>query len=485
MNHDLIIVGAGPAGMAAATTAAEAGARVLLLDDQPTPGGQIYRAIEANSAANSEAGARAQALGADYAAGRDLSVAFRGQNIDYVADATVWQVTDGREVGYSAAGKAKLVRAPWVLLATGALERPFPIPGWTLPGVMMAGAAQTMLKSSGLAAEGAVFAGSGPLLYLVVHQYLQAGVKVAALLDTTARDNRARALPHLAGALARWDLMAKGRRWIAAIKRRGTKVIGGVSALRVIGDDAATGVAYRVAAGGWREIAAEHVFLHQGVAPNVNLAMAAGVEHDWDEAALCWRPALDDWGRANIDGLVIAGDGAGIGGALAAEAAGRIAALGCLADLGKIDAPERDRRVKEPRARLARERRVRPFLDAWFRPADHFRVPVDDSTVVCRCEELTAKDICDVIDIGLAGPNQLKSYCRAGMGPCQGRFCGLTVQELIARETKRAPADVGYYRLRPPIKPLALDELAELEALPEANEDAYSLASATKPEDGG
>jgi len=457
-SPDLIVVGAGPAGMAAATTAAEAGASVLLLDDQAKPGGQIYRAVEAADAA-SEA-----VLGPEYTAGRPLAAALRSSTVTYVPDAAVWQVSDGREVGYSAAGRAHLVRARQVILATGAQERPFPIPGWQLPGVMMAGAAQTLLKSSGLAAEGAVFAGSGPLLYLVVHQYLQAGVQVAALLDTTSSANRLPALAHLPGALRRWDMLSKGRRWMAAIKASGTRVVSGVSALKVLGDERASGVGYRVGTGPWREIQSEHVFVHQGVVPNVNLSFAAGIKHRWDERQLCWHPLTDAWGRTDLDGIAIAGDGAGIGGALAAEAAGRIAALGALRELGSIDAAACDAQARPHRVALEREGRLRPFLDTWFRPADHFRVPVDDTTLVCRCEELTVKDLTDVMEIGLAGPNQLKSYCRAGMGPCQGRFCGLTVQELMAREQGRTPEAVGYYRLRPPIKPVPFSELAMLDA---------------------
>ena len=242
-----------------------------------------------------------------------------------------------------------------------------------------------------------------------------------------------------------------------------------VTELCIQGESAVNGISYRTQKGLSREIETENIFLHQGVIPNVNLAMAAGIDHFWHNVQLCWHPKIDAWGRTNVDGLVMAGDGIGIGGAQAAEATGHIAALGCLSELGKIDAAECGKQVKPVRTALVREKNIRPFLDSWFRPALHFRVPSDE-TIVCRCEELTAKNIRDVIDIGIAGPNQLKSYCRAGMGLCQGRYCGLTVQEIIGQETGREPKDVGYYRLRPPIKPIPLDELADMEADPPANE---------------
>ena len=456
MSYDIIVIGAGPAGISAAVTAAEGGASVLLLDDQLGAGGQIYRNIE-------NAGDTQTAfLGEDYMAGQPLARHLRESKVDYQAQAVVWQVTDEGEVGYSVDGRAHLVKTPWVVLATGAQERPFPIEGWTLPGVMTAGAAQTLLKSSGLAAEGAVFAGSGPLLTLIVHQYLSAGVKVAALVDTTAKTNRMRALPHVPGALARADLLAKGRKWMRKIRKSGTRIIKDATELRVLGKDKAEGLGYRTGGGDWQEIFSPYVFLHQGVVPNINLSMSTGMDHDWNDAQLCWRPCRDEWGHSSVDGIVVAGDGAGIDGALAARASGEMAALEILFRLGRIAEAERGQRAKAPRQVLHKERQIRPFLDAWFRPADQFRVPTGDNVVVCRCEELTLKDVSGPIDIGIAGPNQLKSYCRAGMGPCQGRFCGLTVQEIIARETKRTASEVGYYRLRPPIKPLRLEELANL-----------------------
>ena len=159
--------------------------------------------------------------------------------------------------------------------------------------------------------------------------------------------------------------------------------------------------------------------------------------------------------------MTIAGDGAGIVGAVAAEHRGRISALHAAFSLERISAGERDRRAKPHRAALARAERGRAFLDHLYRPAKAFRLPAEEA-VVCRCEEVSPQDVRDAIALGCTGPNQLKSFTRCGMGPCQGRFCGLTVTEMIADARGVSPAEVGYYRLRPPVKPITLGELAAM-----------------------
>ena len=162
-QYDIIIIGAGPAGIAAAKMAAEHKAKVLILDEQAAPGGQIYRASEANADRNPDE------LGDAYHDGLPLVRAFRDSKVDYVSNATVWQLSEDRQVGYSKDGRASLLSANQIIVASGAQERPMPIPGWTLPGVMTAGAAQILLKESELAIENAVFCGTGPLLYLIVY----------------------------------------------------------------------------------------------------------------------------------------------------------------------------------------------------------------------------------------------------------------------------------------------------------------------------
>jgi bacterioferritin-associated ferredoxin len=252
--------------------------------------------------------------------------------------------------------------------------------------------------------------------------------------------------------------LIKGLRRLLAVRRR-VRVVSGVVALRAEGSDRVEAVAYRTARGSEQRLAVDNLFLHQGVVPNVNLAMAAGIEHRWDAGQLCWTPVLDAEGGSAIPGIAIAGDGAGIGGADAAHARGALAGLAAVRAL-RPNAPALAE-AAAVRMRLKRALRGRAFLDAYYQPAAQFRRPSGD-TVVCRCEEVTAGQIADTVALGCTGPNQMKAFLRSGMGPCQGRLCGLTVTELIAQARGVEPQEVGYYRLRPPVKPITLAELAAL-----------------------
>jgi NADPH-dependent 2,4-dienoyl-CoA reductase/sulfur reductase-like enzyme len=451
-SYDVVVIGAGPAGLAATATAAEAGLSTLLLDENIGPGGQVFRAITSTPVA-----ARDQ-LGADYWAGAELVKSVRASGAEVIQRATVWSLDRNLEIGVSVGGASSLVKARRVILATGALERPFPIPGWTLPGVMTAGAAQTMLKSSGLVPDGrTVIAGQGPLLWLLAAQILRLGGRIDRILDTTARRNYLAALPH-AFVFLTSPYFAKGLAMMREVKAK-VPVASGVTELAAAGDGQLAGVSY--VAGGKREVMpADLLLLHQGVVPNVNLAMAAGAEHRWDGLQLCWSPVLDADGTSSVPSIAIAGDGAGIGGAQAAVWRGRIAARAVVAALAP-QAVAKLPSLATLRTELARAERGRAFLDTLFQPAKQFRIPQGD-TIVCRCEEITAKDVLDSVAIGAPGPNQLKAYRRTGMGPCQGRLCGLTVTELMAEARGKTPQEIGYYRLRAPVKPIMLSELAGL-----------------------
>ncbi len=463
---DVAVIGAGPAGLSAAAAAAGAGSSVTLLDDQPEAGGQIYRAV-------GRAGeARARILGADYGAGKALLGVLEMPRLRHLTEATVWNVTPEREIYFSrpqaGGNEAAVLRAGQLIVCTGATERPMPFPGWTLPGVMTAGAGQILLKASGVLPRGpTVLAGSGPLLLLLAAQYLRAGHALAAIVETTPPANRWRALGHLPGALRGNAVLRKGLALLAEIKRHRVDHYRGARGLHAQGGARAHDrvESLRFEAGGkQREIPCSSLLIHNGVVPNVQISRGLGLSHDWDAQQRCWRPSLGPWGESEHEGIAIAGDGGGIAGAEAAVERGRIAGLHAAWRLGALTRAEAERQAAPARRRLARQAAVRPFLDALYAPAAELLAPADE-TIVCRCEEVTAAAIRGYVKLGCLGPNQAKSFGRPGMGPCQGRFCGLSVSEVIAAERGVSPEEVGYYRIRPPFKPVTLSEIAAI-ALP-------------------
>ncbi|RRJ82872.1 NAD(P)/FAD-dependent oxidoreductase [Aestuariirhabdus litorea] len=455
-HYDLVIVGAGPAGMAAAIDSARAGLRVALLDEQQTAGGQIYRRV------GSPALRDRKILGPDYYYGEKLVDSFQRCSIDHIRGASVWEA-EADQLCFSVDGGSHRLTFDALLLATGAQERPVPFPGWTAPGVMTCGSAQIMFKTSGLApAVPVVIAGSGPLLLLVACQLVRAGVPVEAVLDTTPGSHYREALAELGGALRGWRYLLKGVRLLAELRQAGVPLIKNVRQLQALtgSDGQLERVEYSHRGRRYSRVC-KTLLVHQGVVPNVQLSRSMGLEHFWSEQQQCWLPRCDLWGESSMAGIYIAGDGGGIGGALAAELQGRLSACAIIHRLGRINQGERDEQARGLRRQLDQQLAIRPFLDRLYRPAAEFLHPADE-TLVCRCEEVSAGEIRRIAGQGCAGPNQAKAFSRAGMGPCQGRLCGLTVSQLIAEVHQLPIEEVGYYRVRAPIKPVTLGELATM-----------------------
>ncbi len=477
---ELAIVGAGPAGMSAAIVAREQGIDVLVLDEQAAPGGQIYRNVETVTAERPNA---ARALGEDYVAGAALARAFRECGARYSPRTPVWEVgtvarrADGTapfELGVLRDGIARMVYARCVIVATGARERAAPVPGALLPGVMGAGGAQSLLKSSGLVPDvPAVIAGSGPLVYLIACQLVRAGAPVRAVLLTMPPDRRvAAALPQ---AFAMPGELRKGIAWRCALASRGVKVMR-ADGLAIEGGERVEAVRF-THRGRERSIDTSLVLLHEGVVPNAHLTLAAQLDHVRDDRQHGFRPVADDWGETSERGVLVAGDCARILGARAAVDSGRLAALEAAYRLGRIEARRRDALAIPHRASLKRRRCFQAFLDRVFEPGPAVLRPSDPTVTVCRCEEVTVAEIEHVIASGCPGPNQAKAFTRCGMGPCQGRMCATVVSGIFAERrdigaedgigagatTGAATGAAGHYRIRPPVKPLTVGELAALE----------------------
>jgi NADPH-dependent 2,4-dienoyl-CoA reductase/sulfur reductase-like enzyme len=422
-RFDLAVVGAGPAGLAAGALAGELGLTCVLLDEQAEPGGQIYRALGRMAA---DAPERPAMFGASYRRGLPLLEGLRGAGVDYRPGTLVWQIDPPGRLWTLRDGRCRQSEAARLLLCSGALERPVPIPGWTLPGVLGAGAAQILLKG--------------------------------AVLLTGGLEDWARAIRHLPGFLSSGAL-PEATKLLAAIRRSGARILHQVSEVSILGKTAVEAVSF-LSKGRRETIPASLVCLHEGVVPNTQMTRLIGCAHRWDQRQQAFRPRLDRWGNTTIEAIQVAGDGGGIAGAQAAESTGRIAVLEAARALGRLTAAERDAHAAVERRKLARLLRARPFVDSLYGPRLTRRPPADD-TIVCRCEEVTAGQVRQAVREGCLGPNQAKSFLRCGMGACQGRFCGLTVTQIIAAERGASMDEVGYYRIRPPIKPIELGALAD------------------------
>ncbi len=451
---NLAIVGAGPAGMAAARQAVDVGLKVVLLDEQPRVGGQIYRNVTRAAYSHGEA------LGQDYVSGLKLAEAVQHRQITHKSKAAVWSIEPGC-VHYRDQSGMGVVNADHVLLATGAIERPMPLKGWTLPGVMTAGAAQIMLKQSAVAPRQAVLVGSGPLLYLVAVQLLRAGCPPSALVETQLGRDKRRAIQYWRGALAGWRYLRQGLDLMIELRNAGIRRFEGAHDLVLLGENRVESVHFR-SGGRLREIGCDTVLLHHGVIPNIHATKAAGIGHHWSPRRQAFAPNVDQWGQSDINQLWIAGDNAGITGAVGSALSGSIAALGIAGALGSLTQSERDMRARPLLAKRAKEFKFRSFIERAFPPYKQALLP-DDSVPICRCEEVTAGEIRSALAHGQgAGPNQIKAYTRVGMGRCQGRICGTTVSRLIAEAQGTSVGEIEHFKIRPPLRPVTLGALASL-----------------------
>lgn len=459
-----LIVGAGPAGIRAAQALVAGGLRPLVVDEAPACGGQIYRQRLVDDGRStkdlygSEAG-KAERLHAAFAA-------LEGR-IDYWPQALLWNLRDGN-ADVAVGGATRRVAYDGLILATGATDRVLPVPGWTLPGVFTLGGSQVSLKAQGCAiGRRVVFAGSGPLLYLVAWQYMKAGVEVAAVLDAApaaAKLNLLKALPLDPAVVLR------GLRFVAELRLRGVAIRTGITNLRFEGESRVSGVMWRE---GKRErrLACDGVGYGLALRSETQLADLAGCAFAFNHRDRAWLPSRDAAGRGSVANVYLAGDGAGIAGADAAERAGERAGLALLDDRGL---PFDKARAAALEGDLARIGRLRSVLEAAFPFPAQWAEAIDDATPLCRCEEITAGSVRDAAaHFDISEINRLKAVSRVGMGRCQGRICASASAEVLAAVNAKPIEAVGRLRVQAPVKPipLALQLAAEAPiSLPEAAE---------------
>jgi len=451
--HRVVIVGAGPAGVRAAETLVAAGLVPVVIDEAPRAGGQIYRQPPAD-AGFARSKRTLYGMEAGKADAVHSTMACLLPKIDYRPDTLVWGCGAAR-LDTLHGGRQRTVPYSHLLIATGATDRVLPFSGWTLPGVYTLGAAQIALKSQGCAiGRRVVFAGTGPLLYLVAYQYAKAGAQVEAVLDTNPFSRQLAATPRL---LRQPSTFAKGLYYVGWLAARGIRIERGVTLVRATGDKAVQAMTYRDS-DQELTIPCDAVGFGYGLRSETQLADLAGCRFRFDPINRAWLPERDAAGRTSVPGVYLAGDGAGIAGADAAELAGRRAALAMLEDLGN---PAGNANVQAQATKLDRQlaniAEFRIGLEQAFSPPADCASHWPDDMTVCRCEEIDAGALRRCIRAGEASEiNRLKALTRVGMGRCQGRMCGAAAAELLSAETGKPIAEVGRLRGQAPIKPVPL-----------------------------
>jgi len=453
---DLLVIGSGPAGLAAACAGADCGLEVVLVDEQSTPGGQLFRNIESplgQSMLNDK----------DRKLGMRLVDDFRKSGVEFHSGTTVWAV-EPRKVSCTREGKSYRIYAQSVIVAPGAMERPVPFPGWTLPGVMGAGGADIVLKSGGSLTEDPnepiVLAGNGPLLLLLACHLLNSGANIAAWLDTGYWPKRLFAAAPLLTSVFDMPYLGKGLGMALKILKSRVPMATRVTDIRAHGAKQLEKVTCKVK-GKTREIKAGCLLRHEGLIPRTHILNSMGAKHLWDGLQRYWYPETDRFGATSIDGVFLAGDAAYVHGGDASIVKGTLSGIAAARRLGVISESEAAYRTQAPLASLRRIRTARNFLRYVFAPNPNiFNLP--DETAVCRCESVTAGQIRKVVKEGVTDVNDVKRFTRCGMGPCQGRMCGPALAELTAATASKPVDSVGVLQVRQPLRPVTLENYCGL-----------------------
>jgi D-hydroxyproline dehydrogenase subunit alpha len=462
---DLLVIGGGPAGLAAAAEAASHDLRTVLADERPTLGGQIYRQPGPGFVLSNP-----EKLGHDLVRGLALVSSAERAGAELSTGTTVVSLRGTSAVlsGYGSSATTVTLRARRVLVAPGAYDRPVPFPGWTLPGVVTAGGAQALVKASRVVpGDRVAFAGSGPLALAFPAQLRQYGVNVVLALEAGPPPGARSVAGLLSAAPGNLALLRDGATYRLQLLRRRVPLRYQRVIVRAEGEGrveemvhAAVDVNWRPAPGTEERVAVDTICVGYGFVPSTELFQLVGCRFGFDEDLGGVVVDVDEWQRTSVPGILAAGDGTGVRGAPVATDQGRLAALGAALDLGSLSSEQAAALARPLRRRLAQKERFRRALRPLYAVGPGIYELATAATVVCRCEEVTLARL-EEAAAATGDANVVKSYTRAGMGMCQGRNCHRQVAAVLAKHAGLAPQEVAAMTPRPPVRPVPLGELAD------------------------
>lgn len=447
LSPDVLIVGGGAGGLTAAITAAHAGASVVVLDERKVAGGQYYK-----QAANGTILDRQQDDGAQ------LLAMAKASGAQILAGVELWGAFDGLVFLGQREGQPVIARPKTAIIATGAYERPITVPGWTLPGVMTTGAAQTLWRSyQTLPGQRIAVCGSGPLNVQVALELAKGGAEIVYLAERAQAAIRAPAAA-LAIALADPKLTMQGLRMLAGLRQRGIKVHNRSELVKVEQDDGALAATFQ-SASGEETVQVDALCMNAGFEPQNEILRLLGARMQYDPAMGHLRCQRGDRMQTSVPGLYATGDCTGLGGAPAARVEGEIAGACAAAEAGHGGGLDQSRQHRELRRHRAFQAKLWTLYDIAPRDTQH----LPDSTTICRCEELTLGDIRQGLATTPGHVGTLKRATRVGMGRCQGRYCGPIAARMVSNATGKPIEDLSFFAPRVPIKPVAIGAILAAE----------------------
>ncbi len=465
-TYELVVIGAGPAGMEAAITASESGVKTAIIDHYPQAGGQYYKPLPPTFTAARKTKTERE--------GDFLVDMLEGLPVTRVYNALTWGIFkeeqgEGWLVALYGPQAPKYVHARMLVLANGAYDTPVAFPGWTLPGVITCGAALTLLKTQHVApAKRALVTGTGPLLMSVAAHLIAAGVEVAAVCES----NRLfpKGLLYGPTMLGQWHRLTEGAQYLGIMSRGKAPYKMGWSVVEARGTDhVKEAVIARVDKSGVPVPGTEQaeevdtVVCGYNLTPNTGLARMIGCQFEYRAEKGGWVPLRDQTMRTSLPGVYMAGDGAGIGGAENARLEGRIAGAAAAVETGHLSTEKAGEIYGRIKPELAQQHRFGRLLGALFTPKPGLISLAHDDTILCRCEEITLGEVKAAVAEGARTIGEVKMVTRTGMGNCQGRMCERSVTAAIVQALaaqRVSPEAVGMYSIRPPLHPLPVEFLA-------------------------
>ncbi|MCX6428559.1 MAG: FAD-dependent oxidoreductase [Actinobacteria bacterium] len=463
LNFDFAIIGGGPAGMAAAIQAAKHGVKIALLDERVTLGGQIYKQLGRGFKI-----ANQTQLQVPPKIGQNLIADFDKQNISLFLKSAVISIEEDHLLFATEDEQVSRLKFKKLLIATGAYDRPVAFPGWTLPGVITAGAAQTLVKTQRvLPGSRILFAGSGPVALAFPAQLAGYGANIVSVLEAGSAPTPLNVLGLLVASTGNWDLISDAMKYRLALLRKRIPVKYRTIIVQAHGIERVEAVTiakvdrnWRVKKGTSKRIEVDTLCLGYGFLPSNELLKLVGCDFEYQESKGGYVAQTDEWGRTSVPNVYAVGDGAGVEGSYIAISRGNLVGISVAQELGLLNLSQAREKAEQFHTETKERRRFQSALRSMFDVKQGIFELASDETIICRCEILTKLDIDRVMD-STADLSVVKAYTRAGMGPCKGRNCQRQISAMVAQRHGIDIADVHQGTPRFPVKPVALGAIAD------------------------